>query len=233
MSAGVCPTRLLRVEEGERRRLALALHDGPQQSIAGIGLIVQAASDTIRAGEVAQGLTSLNRALEHCRNVVRSLRTLTFALEPITLRDHGFTAAFCELAGQLSESHNVEIVVDASAIDALDRQAQVSLYRIAQEATTNAVKHAGGTRIDVTARMLEKGGIELCIADNGRGAEEDELQRGGMHRGVDAMRERAWGVGGTMTFEQTAGGGCTVRVIVPPRPASEGQSPAAGRLRAA
>ena len=105
--------RLLRVEEGERRRLALALHDGPQQSIAGIGLIVQAAHDAIEAGEVAQGLSSLNRALEHCRGVVRSLRTLTFALEPITLRDHGFTAAFCELAGQLSESHKVEIVVDA------------------------------------------------------------------------------------------------------------------------
>jgi signal transduction histidine kinase len=225
--------RLLRVEEGERRRLALALHDGPQQSIAGIGLIVQAAHDTIQAGEVEQGLTSLNRALEHCRGVVRSLRTLTFALEPITLRDHGFTAAFCELAGQLSESHKVEIVVDATAIDALDRQAQVSLYRIAQEATTNAVKHAGGTRIDVTARMLEKGGIELCIADNGRGAHEDELQRGGMHRGVDAMRERAWGVGGTMAFEETAGGGCTVRVIVPPRPAVDGQTPASGQLRAA
>jgi signal transduction histidine kinase len=225
--------RLLQVEEGERRRLALALHDGPQQSIAGIGLIVQAAHDTIEAGEVAQGLSSLQRALEHCRGVVRSLRTLTFALEPITLRDHGFTAAFGELAGQLSESHKVEIVVDAAAIDALDRQAQVSLYRIAQEATTNAVKHAGGTRIDVTARMLEKGGIELCIADNGRGAHEEELQRGGMHRGVDAMRERAWGVGGTMTFEETAGGGCTVRVIVPPRPAVEGQTPATGRLRAA
>ncbi|HET6173536.1 MAG TPA: ATP-binding protein [Gaiellales bacterium] len=225
--------RLLRVEEGERRRLALALHDGPQQSIAGIGLIVQAAHDTIKAGEVEQGLTSLNRALEHCRGVVRSLRTLTFALEPITLRDHGFTAAFCELAGQLSESHKVEIVVDATAIDALDRQAQVSLYRIAQEATTNAVKHAGGSRIDVTARTLEKGGIELCIADNGCGAHEDELQRGGMHRGVDAMRERAWGVGGTMTFEETTGGGCTVRVIVPPRPAVEGHTPATGRLRAA
>ena len=225
--------RLLRVEEGERRRLALALHDGPQQSIAGIGLIVQAAHDTIEAGEVAQGLSSLNRALEHCRGVVRSLRTLTFALEPITLRDHGFTAAFCELAGQLSESHKIEIVVDATAIDALDRQAQVSLYRIAQEATTNAVKHAGGSRINVTARTLEKGGIELCVADNGRGAHEEELQRGGMHRGVDAMRERAWGVGGTMTFEETTGGGCTVRVIVPPRPAVEGQTPAPGQLRAA
>ncbi len=225
--------RLLRVEEGERRRLALALHDGPQQSIAGIGLIVQAAHDTIEAGEVAQGLSSLNRALEHCRGVVRSLRTLTFALEPITLRDHGFTAAFCELAGQLSESHKIEIVVDATAIDALDRQAQVSLYRIAQEATTNAVKHAGGSRIDVTARTLEKGGIELCVADNGRGAHEEELQRGGMHRGVDAMRERAWGVGGTMTFEETTGGGCTVRVIVPPRPTVEGQTPAPGQLRAA
>ena len=119
-------------------------------------------------------------------------------------------------------------MVDATAIDALDRQAQVSLYRIAQEATTNAVKHAGGSRIDVIARTLEKGGIELCVADNGRGAHEEELQRGGMHRGVDAMRERAWGVGGTMTFEETTGGGCTVRVIVPPRPAVDGQTRRAG-----
>jgi signal transduction histidine kinase len=225
--------RLLQVEEGERRRLALALHDGPQQSIAGIGLIVQAAHDTIQAGEVEEGLGSLQRALAHCKGVVGSLRTLTFALEPITLRDHGFTAAFSELAGQLSESHKVKIEVDASAIDALDRQAQVSLYRIAQEATTNAVKHAGGTRIDVTARTLEKGGIELMIADDGRGASDDELMRGGMHRGVDAMRERAWGVGGTMTFEETNGGGCTVRVIVPPRPAVEGQTPVSQQLRAA
>jgi signal transduction histidine kinase len=142
-------------------------------------------------------------------------------------------AAFCELAGQLSESHGVEIAVDAGAIDALDRQAQVSLYRIAQEATTNAVKHAGGTRIDVTARTLEKGGIELCIADDGRGAAGHDLHRGGMHRGVDAMRERALGVGGTMTFEETLGGGCTVRVIVPPRPASEARTAAPGHLRAA
>ena len=85
----------------------------------------------------------------------------------------------------------------------------------------------------VTARTLEKGGIELCIADDGHGASEDELLRGGMHRGVDAMRERAWGVGGTMTFEETSGGGCTVRVIVPPRPAVELPAAVDQHLRAA
>ena len=113
--------RLLRVEEGERRRLALALHDGPQQSIAGIGLIVQAAHDTIEAGEVDAGPELAATARSSTAGASsRSLRTLTFALEPITLRDHGFTAAFCELAGQLSESHKVEIVVDASC----DRRAR-------------------------------------------------------------------------------------------------------------
>jgi len=71
------------------------------------------------------------------------------------------------------------------------------------------------------------------IADDGCGASEDELMRGGMHRGVDAMRERAWGVGGTMTFEETNGGGCTVRVIVPPRPAADGQTSLDQQLRAA
>ena len=110
--------RLLRVEEGERRRLALALHDGPQQSIAGIGLIVQAAHDTIRDGRGRGRAALAPRARSStAARCVGSLRTLTFALEPITLRDHGFTAAFCELAGQLSESHKVEIAVDAGAID--------------------------------------------------------------------------------------------------------------------
>ena len=226
--------RLLRVEEGERRRLALALHDGPQQSIAGIGLIVQAAHDTIRAGEVDEGLRSLQRALEHCRTVVGSLRTLTFALEPITLRDHGFTAAFCELAGQLSESHKVEIAVDASAIDAA-RPPGPGLALPHRAGGHDERRQARGRHAHRRhGAPLEKGGLELCIADDGRGASEDDLQRGGMHRGVDAMRERAWGVGGTMTFEETAGGGCTVRVIVPPRAGRPtAQIAAGGHLRAA
>ena len=210
--------RLLDAEEGERRRLALALHDGPQQSIAGIGLIIGAALDAFRDNALEEGMRSLAIARDRTSDVVRSLRTLTFALEPITLRDHGFTAAFTELAGQLTEAHGIRIDVDANAIDAQDRQAQVCLYRIAQEATANAVKHAHCSRITVTARTVTSGSIELMIADDGRGADPTVLNRGGLHRGVDAMRERAWGVGATLTFDVTRGGGTTVRVVVPSRP---------------
>ena len=210
--------RLLDAEEDERRRLALALHDGPQQSIAGIGLIVQAAATAFKADAIEDGLRSLEIARLRTRDVVRSLRTLTFALEPITLRDHGFTAAFSELAGQLAEAHGITIAVDASVIDAQDRQAQVCLYRIAQEATANAVKHAKCSHIDVIASPVVSGGLELAIIDNGTGVAEAALSRGGMHRGVDAMRERAWGVGGMLTFGESPGGGTTVRVVMPPRP---------------
>ena len=173
--------RLLRVEEGERRRLALALHDGPQQSIAGIGLIVQAAHDTIEAGEVAQGLSSLIRALEHCRGV----RPLPAHADVRARADHAarprLHRGVLRARRSAPESHKIEIVVDATAIDALDRQAQVSLYRIAQEATTNAVKHAGGSRIDVTARTLEKGGIELV-----RRRQRPRRSRGGVAAGRNA-----------------------------------------------
>ena len=209
--------RLLDAEENERRRLALALHDGPQQSIAGIGLIVGAAAAAFKSDEPEDGIRSLEIAVLRTREVVRSLRTLTFALEPITLRDHGFTAAFSELAAQLSEAHRITIEIDAGVIDVQDRQAQVCLYRIAQEATANAVKHAHCTRIDVRARELASGGLELSICDDGIGAAEDALSRGGMHRGVDAMRERAFGVGGTLTFSRPAEGGTAVRVVMPPR----------------
>jgi two-component system sensor histidine kinase UhpB len=207
--------RLLHAEENERRRLALALHDGPQQTISGIALMVQAACDALDAEDVPDARRILALALDRNRNVVRSLRQLQFSLEPITLRDHGFSAAFGELAAQRSEEHGLEVVVDGAAIDALDPTLQVALYRIAQEALANAVKHAAARRIEVRSTRGADLGLELVVSDDGVGATTLDLARGGLHRGVDSMRERAAGLAATLTFESTPGGGCTVRVQVP------------------
>ncbi|MDX6566050.1 MAG: Histidine kinase, partial [Gaiellales bacterium] len=91
--------RLLTAEEQERRRLSLALHDGPQQTIAGVGLMLEAALSDLGDEEHQETTRVLRLAMDRTRGIVRELRRLTFALEPITLRDHGFSAAFGELAG--------------------------------------------------------------------------------------------------------------------------------------
>ena len=211
--------RLLTAEEEERRRLSLALHDGPQQTIAGVGLMLEAALHDLGDEEHQETTRVLRLAMDRTRGIVRDLRRLTFALEPITLRDHGFSAAFGELAGQTADAHRIEVAVDAEILDDLERPIQVCLYRIAQEALANTVKHAGATHVSVRAHGRRDGSVEFAIADNGAGTSPEQLDRRGHHQGVDAMRERASGIGATLRFEQTPGGGTTVRVIVP-RPAA-------------
>jgi two-component system, NarL family, sensor histidine kinase UhpB len=209
--------RLLTAEEQERRRLSLALHDGPQQTIAGVGLMLEAALSDLDGDEHQETTRIVRIALDRTRGIVRDLRRLTFALEPITLRDHGFGAAFGELAAQTGEAHGVRVAVEAVIVDELERPIQVCLYRIAQEALANTVKHAGATSVAVSAHRRRDGSIEFAIADDGSGTSPEELDRRGHHQGVDAMRERASGIGATLGFETTPGGGTTVRVVVPQR----------------
>ena len=209
--------RLLTAEEQERRRLSLALHDGPQQTIAGVGLILEAALADLGDEEHRETSRVVRLAIERTRGIVRDLRRLTFALEPITLRDHGFGAAFGELAAQTGEAHRVSVTVEAAIVDELERPVQVCLYRIAQEALANAVKHANASHVSVRAHRRRDGSIEFAVADDGSGTSPEELDRRGHHQGVDAMRERASGVGATLRFEPTPGGGTTVRLVVPPQ----------------
>ncbi len=209
--------RLLTAEEQERRRLSLALHDGPQQTIAGVGLILEAALADLGDDEHRETSRVVRLAIERTRGIVRDLRRLTFALEPITLRDHGFGAAFGELAAQTGEAHRVAVAVDAAIVDELERPVQVCLYRIAQEALANAVKHANASHVSVRAHRRRDGSIEFAVADDGSGTSPEDLDRRGHHQGVDAMRERASGIGANLRFEPTPGGGTTVRLVVPPQ----------------
>lgn len=207
--------RLLTAEEEERRRLSLALHDGPQQTIAGVGLMLEAALSDLEGEDHEETTRVIRLAMDRTRGIVRDLRRLTFALEPITLRDHGFSAAFGELAGQTADAHRIEVAVHAEIVDELERPIQVCLYRIAQEAVANTLKHAGATHVTVRAHRRRDGSVEFAIADDGCGSSPEQLDRRGHHQGVDAMRERASGIGATLRFEATPGGGTTVRVIVP------------------
>jgi len=206
--------RLFVTEELERRRLALALHDGPQQTMAGVALMLDAASKAQRAGEFDEAERIMLGALEQAREIVRSLRGLGFALEPLTLRDHGFCAAFGELADRTGERHRISVEVDCAAIDALGVGVQVHLYRIAQEALANAVKHADATTVRVDAQRRGDGSVVLRISDDGRGALPEQFDRRGHHRGMESMRERASGAGGELTVDSSPGQGTRIEVVV-------------------
>ncbi len=134
--------RVVSAEQDERRKLSLFLHDGPLQTMSGIAMMLDAVAEDTATGNLESALSVLETARERQRGVVRSMRELSFALEPWVLRDQGFVAAVGALVDEVERSHHVAIDIDVEAAAGLPPDDQVFLYQIVREAVQNAVKHA-------------------------------------------------------------------------------------------
>src|SRR4051812_25125469 len=141
--------RLIAAEQDERRRIALFLHDGPVQNLAGIALMLDAVSASLEAGKLEDAQRVLEKAASRQRLTIRELRDLSFALEPVVLRDQGFGPAIRELAEQQGIAHEVQIDLDVAAADALGEKAQVALYTILRESLEMAIRRGPPTKIAV------------------------------------------------------------------------------------
>ena len=199
--------RIITAEQDERRRLALFLHDGPVQNLAGIALMLDAAVQAIDDGrpEAARGIMA--SALERHRETIRSLRDLSFNIEPVVLRDQGFGAAVEELANQLGMEHRVQITVDVAQAARLGEKEQVGLYQIVRESLSQAVRRGPPSKISVTVNETTGGDIETIVADNGTGERRTAA--------LDAIGERASTLNGRFSVEQGADGGTAIRVVLP------------------
>ena len=198
--------QIVTAEQDERRRLALFLHDGPVQSMAGIGLMLDAAIGSIDSERQEDARRVLASALERHRETIRSLRELSFNVEPVVLRDQGFAPAVRALADQVGLSNQVQIDLDLDAADNLAEKAQVGLYQIIREAVSQAIRRGPPSRISIKVEQLD-GEIATEISDDGTG----ERRR----RSFEAIEERARTLNGRMTVGAGANGGTAVRVVVP------------------
>jgi signal transduction histidine kinase len=199
--------QLISAEQEERRRLALALHDGPVQALSGIALMLDAVRGSLDAGQVEQAQELLASVVERQRDAIRSLRDLSFALEPIILRDQGFVPAVRALAEQLGLSNQVRIDLDVGAGEKLAERAKVTLYQIIREALHQSLRRGPPTRLSVRLTPLEDGGVEAEISDDGAG----ERRR----RVFEPIEERARSVQGTVSVDPGPEGGTIVRVVLP------------------
>ena len=127
-------------EQEERRRLALFLHDGPVQSLSGIALMLDAVAAAVESGRQDEARAILAQVLDRQRDTIRSLRDLSFNLEPVVLRDQGFGPAVQELAEQLGLAEQLQITLDVAAAEELAQRVQVTLYQIIREALHNAIR---------------------------------------------------------------------------------------------
>ncbi|HSK16273.1 MAG TPA: hypothetical protein VK915_08890 [Gaiellaceae bacterium] len=199
--------RLITAEQDERRRLSLFLHDGPLQSMSGIALMHDAAIAALEDGRLEDAARVMESSLEKERDTIRVLRDLSFAIEPLVLRDQGFHAAVRALGDQVEQSHGITVVTDVGDGEALGEKSQVALYQIIREAMNQAVRRRPA-KIEVTVRSCEDGGYETEIFDNG----VEERRRGS----IEAIDERVKILNGRFSVDSGEAGGTHVRVAVPP-----------------
>ncbi|HEY8502136.1 MAG TPA: sensor histidine kinase [Solirubrobacterales bacterium] len=203
----------LHAQEEERARVARDLHDEVNQSLTGLLLRLEAAREAAPPGlegELAETKALANQAMRELLSLARQLR-------PTALDDLGLAAA---VGGQVEQLGRGEIEtglqVEGDFSD-LGGDAQLVVYRVAQEALSNAARHSGAGKVEVRLWRGEAGGVVLEVTDDGRGFAFDESQRG---LGIAGMRERALLIGAELTIESRPGRGTTVRLTVP------GESPA-------
>lgn len=196
----------LRAQEEERARVARDLHDEVNQSLTGLLLRLEA----VREAAPPELEPELDETRALANEAMQELLALARQLRPTALDDLGLAAAVAGQVEQLERSGpTARLSVEGDFSD-LDDDVQLVVYRVAQEALVNAARHSGADRIDVT--LLRAGeGVELSVADDGRGFAFEQSERG---LGIGGMRERALLVGGELTIESRPGQGTTVRLSV-------------------
>jgi signal transduction histidine kinase len=201
--------QLITAEQDERRRLALFLHDVPVQAMSGIALMLDGVVDAIDHGRVEDAKEILGKAVGRQRETIRELRDLSFALEPVVLRDQGFGPAVQALADQVGVSHRVRVDLDVDAAAALAERAQIVLYQMIRESLDAAIRRGPPTRISVAIGEKNGGAVETVITDDGSG----ERRR----RVFEALEERARTLQGRVDVDRSSDeGGTVVRITLPP-----------------
>ncbi|MDP8943817.1 MAG: sensor histidine kinase [Actinomycetota bacterium] len=198
---------VLRAQEEERRRLARDLHDEVNQALTAILLRLEALSQSAPAelgGELREVKVLAGQAMEELIGLARQLR-------PAALDDHGLVAAvdgqvrrFAEQTGMAAE------LATSGDPERISGDGQLVVYRVAQEALSNAGRHSGAGRVEVDLRE-EGDGVVLRVRDDGRGF-DPTAANGGL--GLDGMAERARLVGGALRVESAGGAGTSVTLRV-------------------
>ena len=200
--------QLITAEQDERRRLALFLHDTSVQSLSGIALMLDAGLHSIENDKLDEARTVIASALVRHRDSIRSLRDLSFNLEPVVLRDQGFAPAVRALADQIGLEQQLQLEIDVDAAEALAERAQAALYQIIREALHGAISRGPPTWISVRVEQDSDGGFETTISDDAPGERRRAI--------FDSIAERARTLNGRISVDQGEDGGTTVRVTLPP-----------------
>ena len=195
-------------QEEERRRIARELHDSFGQSLASILLGLKVLED----GDAGDARTRIADLRDVVGQAAADVRRIAFELRPTLLDDLGLAAALERYAGEIEQRASIRVGVDLSVSERLPSDIETVVYRVAQEAITNAIKYAEAGQIWISVTSSD-GDVRLVVADDGRGFDADGDDASGL--GLLGMRERAELVGGKLQIRSAPGEGTSVEQYVP------------------
>lgn len=206
---------ILRISEREQRRIGHDLHDSLCQHLTGTALAGQVLSEQLHQSPLQA--EAANRIVALIEEAIELTRRLAHGLHPVELKGEGFTDALRELAGVIRERFKVPCDFEFEGqgrVLMLNDEDAIHLYRIAQEAISNAVRHSHGKQI-VVGWKTESDLMTLTISDDGVGLPESPQRRSGM--GLRIMAYRASLIGATFKVERLPSRGTRVTCTVPMR----------------
>jgi PAS domain S-box-containing protein len=189
--------RLVTAQEEERRRISRELHDQMGQQLAALMIGLK----TLNADSYGRhaALATLRQLQELTDQLSREVHTLAWDLRPPALDDMGLETALYNYVEEWAERSRVPVDFHSAGFRGgrLPLTHETALYRIAQEALTNAVRHSRAKRITIRASAIQAVGLRLSVADDGRGIVRDSSAAG---FGMTSMQERADRIGATLTI---------------------------------
>jgi signal transduction histidine kinase len=205
--------RVFKAHEDERKRLARELHDGIGTSLLAIKLKIQMLDAETRNG-MRVGGEEFPELISEMSNAIDELRDIVMDLRPSFLENIDLSDAFIWHAQRVEERSGIPVRLSIERVVLTNMNIKETLYRIYQEALSNAIKHSGAAWIDVTLRRDGKL-LHLEIKDNGKGFEPGNRDRNKTGIGLDTIKERVELVGGILNISSSGKGGTSLFIEVP------------------
>ena len=207
--------KILDIQEKERQRIARDLHDTSLQNLTHLVHKIELSSlfideDPIKAKlELATIGSSLKSTIQEIRNTI-------FDLRPMTFDDLGLKESFDRLADRIKERSDFDVYYNIEEINCNNSLVLMTIFRIIEECTNNAIKHSGGSVIFFEFKKISNHNCIIIISDDGKGFDVDKvLSTQDRHFGLNILKERVSLLSGTLDIDTKSKKGTTIKIIIP------------------
>jgi two-component system sensor histidine kinase DegS len=205
---------ILQIQEDERRRVAMELHDVSLQNLAYLFHKIELGVRYVDMdpNKAKQELNSVGMSL---RSIINEMRGIIFNLRPVDLGDEGLRGDLEHLAYKLNEQNLFFVSTDIDDIDFHNNITQVSVYRIVKECLTNAFTHSKGNQLFFSMKKVDNACM-ITIKDNGIGFDFEKIKvKLKNHFGLSVLQERVRLLDGVLNIESKVGTGTTITIYIP------------------